>query len=77
MITQLLKRRIASDKAVAHLCQMVCAVVAGAVLVFGFLRLPALELTEAQLFSACVQTLLLASLFIILGFQCRAWRRAA
>ena len=77
MITQLLKRSVASDKLVAHLCQIVCSVVAGLVLVFGFRRLPALELTEAQLFSACVQTLLLAGVFIILGFQCRAWRRAA
>ena len=77
MITQLLKQRVASDKAVAHFCQIVCSVVAGLVLMFGFLRLPALELTEPQLFSACVQTLFLAGVFIILGFQCRAWRRAA
>ena len=77
MITQLLKQRVASDKAVAHFCQIVCSVVAGLVLMFGFLRLPALELTEPQLFSACVQTLFVAGVFIILGFQCRAWRRAA
>ena len=73
-ITQLLKQRVASDKAVAHFCQIVCSVVAGLVLVFGFRRLPTLELTEPQLFSACVQTLLLAGVFIILGFQCRAKR---
>ena len=75
MITQLLKQSVVSDKAVAHFCQMVCSVVAGLVLGFGFLRLPALELAEAQLFSTCVQTLCLAGVFIILGFQCRAWSR--
>jgi hypothetical protein len=77
MITQLLKQRVASDKMVAHFCQIVCSVVAGLVLVFGFRRFPALELAEAQLFSACVQTLFLAGVFVILGFQCRVWRRAA
>ena len=77
MITQLLKQRVASDKMVAHFCQIVCSIVAGLVLVFGFRRLPALELAEAQLFSACVQTLFLADVFVILGFQCRAWRHAA
>ena len=77
MITRLLKQRVASDKVVAHFCQIICSVVAGLVLMFGFLRLPALELAEPQLFSACVQTLFLAGVFIILGFQCRAWRRAA
>jgi hypothetical protein len=77
MITQLLKQRVASDKGVAHFCQIVCAVVAGLVLVFGFRRLPALELTESQIYSALTSTLLLAGVFVILGFQCRAWRRAA
>ena len=77
MITQFLKQRVLSDKTMAHCCQIGCAVVAGLVLVFGFLRLPALELNEAELFSVCVETLLLAGVFILLGFQCRAWRRAA
>jgi hypothetical protein len=77
MLAQLLKQRVASDKAAAHFCQIVCSVVAGLVLVFGFHRLPALELAEPQLFSACVQTLFLAGVFIVLGFQCRAWRREA
>jgi hypothetical protein len=77
MITQLLKQRVASDKGVAHFCQIVCAVVAGLVLVFGCRRLPALELTESQIYSALTSTLLLAGVFVILGFQCRAWRRAA
>jgi hypothetical protein len=77
MIMQLLKRKIASEKQIAHFCQIVCSLVAALVLIFGFLRLPALELTEAQLFSACVQTLVLAGVFIILGFQSRAWRRSA
>jgi len=77
MITRLLRRKITSEKRLAHICQIVCSLVAGLVLIFGFLRLPTLELTEAQLFSTCVQTLLLAGVFIILGFQCRAWRRSA
>jgi len=76
MIIQSLKRRVISVKVLAHFCQIVCSLFAGLVLLFGFRRLPALELTEAQLFSACVQTLILAGVFIILGFQCRAWSRA-
>ncbi len=75
-MTRLLQKRILSDKKVAHLCQMLCAVVAGLVLVVGFGRLPALDLSEAQLLAACVQILFLAGVFIIIGFQCRAWRRA-
>ncbi len=77
MITRLLKQRVISEKAVAHFCQIMCAVVAGLVLVFGFRRLPTSELTAFQLFAACVQILFLAGVFIIIGFQCRAWRRAA
>ena len=69
MIIQLLKQRVASDRGMAHFCQIVCSVVAGLVLVSGFRRLPALELAEAQLFSTCVQTLCLAGVFVILGFQ--------
>jgi hypothetical protein len=76
MITQLLKRKILAERSVAHVGQVVSSIVAGLVMVFGFLRLPALELAEAELYSACVHTLLLAGVFIILGFQCRAWRRA-
>ena len=77
MITQLLKWTVLADKSVAHICQIICSIVAGLVLLFGFRRLAELELSEAQLFSASIQTLFLAGVFIILGFQCRAWRRAA
>ena len=77
MITQLLKRTVLADKSVAHVCQIICAVVAGLVLLFGFRKLAELDLSEAQLFSASIQTLFLAGVFIILGFQCRAWKRAS
>jgi hypothetical protein len=77
MIARLLRREVAADKSVAHVCQITCSIVAGLVLWFGFRKVAVLELSEAQLFSASVQTLLLAGIFIILGFQCRAWRRAA
>ena len=76
MIARLLKLRVGSDRGLAHFCQVVCAVVAGLVMVFGFRRLTALELNEAQLFSACLQTLLVTGVFVVVGFQCRAWRRA-
>ena len=77
MITQLLKRTVLADKSVAHVCQIICSIVAGLVLLFGIRKLAELELSEAQLFSASLQTLSLAGVFIVLGFQCRAWRRAA
>ena len=75
MIVQFIKRKVFSDKSVAHCCQVICSVVAGLVLVLGFRRLAALELTEAQLFTAATETLLLTGVFIILGFQFRAWGR--
>lgn len=77
MIIQTLKRTIVADQRVAHFCQIVCSIVAGLVMVFGIRRLAVMDLTEAQLFSAMTDTLLLAGLFIVLGFLCRAWRRAA
>lgn len=77
MIPQLLRRTVLADKSVAHVCQIICSIVAGLVLLFGFRKLVQLELSEAQLFSASIQTLFLAGVFIILDFQCRAWRRAA
>lgn len=77
MMNQLLKRTVVADRRVAHAVQILCSLVAGLVLLLGFRRLNELELSEAQMFSASVQPLLLAGIFIILGFQCRAWRRAA
>jgi len=46
-------------------------------MVFGIRRLAVMDLTEAQLFSALTETLLLTGIFIVLGFLCRAWRTAA
>jgi hypothetical protein len=77
MIMQTLKRTIVADKAVAHFCQIVCSLAGGLVLMLGILKLAVLDLDEAQLFSALTGTLLLTGVFIILGFLCRAWRRAA
>jgi hypothetical protein len=76
MIIQTLKRTVVADKIVAHFCQIGCSLVAGMVMVFGTRRLAELNLTEIQLFSALTGTLLLTGLFIVLGFLCRAWRRA-
>jgi hypothetical protein len=72
-----LKRAIVADKNAAHFCQIVCSIVSGFVLVFGIRQLAQLNLTESQLYSALTGTLLLAGVFVVLGFQCRAWRRAA
>jgi hypothetical protein len=77
MIIQTLKRTVVADKGVAHFCQIICSVVAGLVMVFGIRRLTAMDLTESQLYTAMTGTLFLTGVFIVLGFQCRAWRRAA
>jgi hypothetical protein len=77
MIIRTLRRTVVADKTVAHFCQILCSLLAGLVMVFGIRRLSELNLTEAQLFSALTGTLLLSGLFIVLGFQCRAWRRGA
>ena len=76
MIIQTLKRTVVADKSVAHFCQIVCSIVAGLVLVFGIRRLAGLDLDEAQLYSAMTGALFLSGVFVILGFLCRAWRRA-
>ncbi len=75
MIIQTLRRAVVSDKNVAHFCQILCSIVAGVVMVFGIRRLAQLDFTETELFSAMTGTLLLSGLFVVLGFQCRAWRR--
>ena len=75
MIIQLLKRRVVADKTVAHLCQILCSVVGAMVLVLGFRRLEQMELTEAQLYSATIETLLLAAAFVGLALIFRGWRR--
>ena len=77
MIIQTLKRTVVADKSVAHFCQIVCSIVAGLVLVFGIRRLAGLDFDETQLYSAMTGTLFLTGVFVILGFICRAWRRAA
>jgi hypothetical protein len=77
MSVKILQRTIVADRSVAHFCQIVCATASGLILVLGFRRLSALDLTESQLYTAMTGTLFLAGVFIILGFQCRAWRKAA
>ena len=77
MIIQALKRTVVADRTVAHLCQIICSVVAGVVMVAGIRRLEKLDLPEAQLYLAMTGTLLLTGVFVILGFLCRAWRRAS
>jgi len=77
MTIHTLKRTVAADKNVAHFCQIVCSIAGGLVMVLGIRRLAELDLTEAQLFTAMTGTLSLAGVFIVLGFQCRAWRKVA
>ena len=77
MIFSMFKRRVVADKSAAHFCQILCSVIAGLVLVLGIRRLAVLDLNEAELSSALNGTLILTAVFIILGFQCRAWRRSA
>ena len=77
MIIKMFKRTVVPDKRVAHFCQVACSIMSGLVLVFGIRRLAELNLTESQLYTSLTCTLLLAGVFVIIGFQCRAWRRAA
>ena len=75
MIIQLLKRTVVADRTVAHVCQILCSIVGAMVLVLGFRRLEQMELTEAQLYSASIETLLLAAAFTGLALIFRSWRR--
>ena len=77
LMMQILKKTVVADKTVAHACQIICAVVSGLVLVFGIRRLADADLTGSELNSALTGTLFLTGVFIVIGFQCRAWRRAA
>ncbi len=52
MIMRLLKRTVVADKNMAHLCQVVCSLVAGMVLVLGLRGLAKADLTEPQIFSS-------------------------
>jgi len=76
MITQLLKRSVMADKTMAHICQIICSIVGGLVLVLGIQKLAALDLGEAELYTAMTSTLFLSGIFIALAFLCRVWRRA-
>lgn len=60
----------------AHVCQIACFITGTLVMVLGFRRISNLELTEQQLFTDTVATLLLSGVFVILGFVFHVWRRA-
>ena len=77
MIIQMLRRKVLSEKRVAHVCQILCSVTGGLVMVLGFRRIAELDLTEAQLFSAVTGTLCLTGVFIILAFLLRGWQKRA
>lgn len=77
MMIQLLKRTVVADKMVAHACEVLCSIVGAMVLVLGFRRLEQMELTEAQLYSAMIETLLLAAAFVGLALIFHVWRRRA
>ena len=55
--------------------QVRCTGCGAMVLLLGFRRLEQMELTEAQLYSAAIETLLLATAFIGLALIFRGWRR--
>jgi hypothetical protein len=76
MMIQIFKRSVVAERNVAHFCQMVCSITGALVMGFGIRKLAQLDFTEAQLYTALAGTLILAGVFIVLGFQCRAWRRA-
>ena len=73
MIIQMFKRTVVADKTVAHVCQILCSIVGAMVLLLGFRRLEQLELTEAQLYSTTIETLLLAAAFIGLALILHGW----
>lgn len=76
MRAQLLNRNVISNKALGDICAGACSLVGASVLVLGFRRLERMELTEAQLYSATLETLLLGAAFagLALGF---GWRRTS
>jgi hypothetical protein len=73
MMIQTLKRKVATERDVAHFCQLVCSIAGALVMVLGIRRLADMDFTPAQLYTAMTDTLILAGVFIVLGFQCRAW----
>ncbi len=72
---QALKRKVATARDVAHFCQIVCSIAGALVMVLGIGRFADMGFTPAQLYTALTETLILAGVFIVLGFQCRAWAR--
>ena len=77
MFTQLMRRSVVSNKRVGQFCGAACSVVGALVLLLGFRRLEEIELTEGQLYSASIETLLLAAAFIGLSLVFSNWRKAA
>lgn len=75
MIIQTLRRRVLSEKRAAHVCQILCSITAGLVMVLGLRRIAELELNEGQLFTAMTSTLCLTGVFVILAFFCHSLRR--
>lgn len=77
MNPELPKRSLIPTGSVAQLLAMACSLAAAAILLLGFRKLGELELNEAQLYSATLQTLMLAAMFAGLAVVCECWRRPA
>ena len=77
MFTRSLQRNVVSNQRVVQFCGGTCSIVGALVLLLGFRKLEQMELTEAQLYSATIETLLLAAAFIGLALFFSRWRRAA
>lgn len=67
MFTSWMHRPVVSDRTVLQACGVACGLAGALVLILGFRRLEHLELTETQLLSAVLQTLLLSVAFVSLG----------
>ncbi len=78
-VTNMLKEpmlsRVISNKAVMDFCSAASALAGASVLVLGFRQFESLDFTEAQLFSAVLQTLSLAGMFVVMALVCHLCRR--
>ena len=76
MILGLMRRRVTSEKTLAHFCQVTFSLGAALVMVFGFRRFEILDLDSHQLFMEVIGVVTLAGLFLVLSLICLLWRRA-
>lgn len=64
MVMSLMRRSVVSPRAVGRILSVGCSLSAAGILILGFRQLERMELNEGQLYSATLETLLLAAAFV-------------